>query len=226
MHERLSSRSARPLRFLQFIKFGLSLWCRISLDMLRLSIRGCIFKKITKKYIDLNKYIIDIRVVYAIEFHYACSWNFTEHFLPNFISCPTFKLPPVFSPHRLCHPIRFLKHSKWTIFYSNFFRQFKLHLRKVISWLFTISCRQTQVKFLHILEVNFRHVSNVNETFFQNDKHDCIWTNIISSWANVQTYNNFTRKKNVSLSIRNCLKGITSCMWHFVIYSGRLSSGN
>ena len=63
-----------------------------------------------------------------------------------------------------------------------------------ISWLFTISCRQTQVKFLHILEVNFRHVSNVNETFFQNDKHDCIWTNIISSWANVQTYN-FTRKK-------------------------------
>ena len=167
--------------------------------MLRLSIRGCFSKKITKKYIDLNKYIIDIRVVYAIEFHYACSWNFTEHFLPNFISCPTFKLPPVFSPHRLCHPIRFLKHSKWTIFYSNFFRQFKLHLPKVISWLFTISCRQTQVKFLHILEVNFRHVSNVNETFFQNDKHDCIWTNIISSWANVQTYNNFTRK-NISLS--------------------------
>ena len=91
MHERLSSRSARPLRFLQFIKFGLSLWCRISLDMLRLSIRGCCFlKKITKKYIDLNKYIIDIRVVYAIEFHYACSWNITYgtfsakfHFLPN-----------------------------------------------------------------------------------------------------------------------------------------------
>ena len=134
------------------------------------------------------------------------------HFLPNIQTSAGLFTTQTLSSYQL--PQTFKTTVSITIFYSNFFSSIQTSLACYPS---TISCRQTQVKFLHILEVNFRHVSNVNETFFQNDKHDCIWTNIISSWANVQTYNNFTRK-NISLSIRNCLKGITSCMWHFVIY--------